>query len=115
MFLTKHNFIRSVVGDVWVFFLCMISVGANIKQLFKNSYSLECVEVNAAVSCLSDSQVPAAQQMLNFPEKNKEKPIDMQNFGLRTDIYSKKTLAKVRIFFSRHTWSAIQLVFLGLF
>lgn len=55
MFLTKHNFIRSVVGDVWVFFLCMISVGANIKQLFKNSYSLECVEVNAAVSCLSDS------------------------------------------------------------
>ncbi|XP_053792494.1 SWI/SNF complex subunit SMARCC1 [Vidua chalybeata] len=39
-------------------------------------------------------QVPAAQQMLNFPEKNKEKPTDLQNFGLRTDIYSKKTLAK---------------------
>uniref|UniRef100_A0A8C8AIB5 SWI/SNF related, matrix associated, actin dependent regulator of chromatin subfamily c member 1 n=1 Tax=Otus sunia TaxID=257818 RepID=A0A8C8AIB5_9STRI len=35
-----------------------------------------------------------AQQMLSFPEKNKEKPTDMQNFGLRTDIYSKKTLAK---------------------
>jgi hypothetical protein len=34
--------------------------------------------------------------MLNFPEKNKEKPIDLQNFGLRTDIYSKKTLAKVK-------------------
>uniref|UniRef100_A0A452T6E6 SWI/SNF related, matrix associated, actin dependent regulator of chromatin subfamily c member 1 n=1 Tax=Ursus maritimus TaxID=29073 RepID=A0A452T6E6_URSMA len=41
-----------------------------------------------------DEYVPAAQQMLNFPEKNKEKPIDLQNFGLRTDIYSKKTLAK---------------------
>uniref|UniRef100_A0A803VL87 SWI/SNF related BAF chromatin remodeling complex subunit C1 n=1 Tax=Ficedula albicollis TaxID=59894 RepID=A0A803VL87_FICAL len=40
------------------------------------------------------SQVPAAQQMLSFPEKNKEKPTDLQNFGLRTDIYSKKTLAK---------------------
>ncbi|NXX82194.1 SMRC1 protein, partial [Urocolius indicus] len=40
-------------------------------------------------------QVPAAQQMLSFPEKNKEKPTDLQNFGLRTDIYSKKTLAKV--------------------
>ncbi|NXY11332.1 SMRC1 protein, partial [Pteruthius melanotis] len=39
-------------------------------------------------------QVPAAQQMLSFPEKNKEKPTDLQNFGLRTDIYSKKTLAK---------------------
>uniref|UniRef100_A0A452T6H8 SWI/SNF related, matrix associated, actin dependent regulator of chromatin subfamily c member 1 n=1 Tax=Ursus maritimus TaxID=29073 RepID=A0A452T6H8_URSMA len=43
---------------------------------------------------LRSPQVPAAQQMLNFPEKNKEKPIDLQNFGLRTDIYSKKTLAK---------------------
>ncbi|NWY70790.1 SMRC1 protein, partial [Erithacus rubecula] len=45
------------------------------------------------VSCPC-SQVPAAQQMLSFPEKNKEKPTDLQNFGLRTDIYSKKTLAK---------------------
>ncbi|KAF1453439.1 SWI/SNF complex subunit SMARCC1, partial [Spheniscus demersus] len=42
-------------------------------------------------------QVPAAQQMLSFPEKNKEKPTDLQNFGLRTDIYSKKTLAKASI------------------
>ncbi|KFP54927.1 SWI/SNF complex subunit SMARCC1, partial [Cathartes aura] len=41
-------------------------------------------------------QVPAAQQMLSFPEKNKEKPTDLQNFGLRTDIYSKKTLAKAK-------------------
>ncbi|NXF53418.1 SMRC1 protein, partial [Oceanites oceanicus] len=41
--------------------------------------------------------VPAAQQMLSFPEKNKEKPTDLQNFGLRTDIYSKKTLAKASI------------------
>ncbi|XP_039593648.1 SWI/SNF complex subunit SMARCC1 isoform X2 [Polypterus senegalus] len=39
-------------------------------------------------------QVPASQQMLNFPEKAKEKPTDLQNFGLRTDIYSKKTLNK---------------------
>uniref|UniRef100_A0A8C9MRJ0 SWI/SNF related BAF chromatin remodeling complex subunit C1 n=1 Tax=Serinus canaria TaxID=9135 RepID=A0A8C9MRJ0_SERCA len=36
----------------------------------------------------------ALPQMLSFPEKNKEKPTDLQNFGLRTDIYSKKTLAK---------------------
>uniref|UniRef100_G1Q857 SWIRM domain-containing protein n=1 Tax=Myotis lucifugus TaxID=59463 RepID=G1Q857_MYOLU len=43
---------------------------------------------------LRSPQVPAAQQMLNFPEENKEKPIDLQNFGLCTDIYSKKTLAK---------------------
>ncbi|XP_066547625.1 SWI/SNF complex subunit SMARCC1 isoform X2 [Amia ocellicauda] len=35
-------------------------------------------------------QVPASQQMLNFPEKGKDKPSDLQNFGLRTDIYSKK-------------------------
>lgn len=37
-------------------------------------------------------QVPPAQQMLNFPEKGKDKPTDLQNFGLRTDIYSKKNL-----------------------
>ncbi|XP_062840664.1 SWI/SNF complex subunit SMARCC1 isoform X1 [Anolis carolinensis] len=43
---------------------------------------------------LRTPQIPASQQMLNFPEKNKEKPTDLQNFGLRTDIYSKKTLAK---------------------
>ncbi|XP_056418251.1 SWI/SNF complex subunit SMARCC2 isoform X8 [Hyla sarda] len=35
-------------------------------------------------------QTTASQQMLNFPDKNKEKPTDLQNFGLRTDMYSKK-------------------------
>ncbi|XP_063055653.1 SWI/SNF complex subunit SMARCC1 isoform X2 [Engraulis encrasicolus] len=35
-------------------------------------------------------QVQSAQQMLNFPDKLKDKPTDMQNFGLRTDMYSKK-------------------------
>uniref|UniRef100_A0A673WYW9 SWI/SNF related BAF chromatin remodeling complex subunit C2 n=1 Tax=Salmo trutta TaxID=8032 RepID=A0A673WYW9_SALTR len=37
-------------------------------------------------------QTPAAQQILSFPDKVKEKqPADLQNFGLRTDMYSKKT------------------------
>ncbi|XP_069614505.1 SWI/SNF complex subunit SMARCC2 isoform X3 [Ranitomeya imitator] len=36
-------------------------------------------------------QTSASQQMLNFPDKNKEKPTDLQNFGLRTDMYSKKS------------------------
>ncbi|XP_038144566.1 SWI/SNF complex subunit SMARCC1b [Cyprinodon tularosa] len=35
-------------------------------------------------------QVSASQHMLNFPEKNREKPSDCQNFGLRTDIYARK-------------------------
>lgn len=30
--------------------------------------------------------------MLNFPDKGKEKPTDMQNFGLRTDMYTKKNV-----------------------
>ncbi|NWU17886.1 SMRC2 protein, partial [Cephalopterus ornatus] len=34
----------------------------------------------------------ASQQMLNFPDKGKEKPADMQNFGLRTDMYTKKNV-----------------------
>ena len=30
--------------------------------------------------------------MLNFPDNGKEKPTDMQNFGLRTDMYTKKNV-----------------------
>uniref|UniRef100_A0A673CZJ5 SWI/SNF related, matrix associated, actin dependent regulator of chromatin, subfamily c, member 2 n=1 Tax=Sphaeramia orbicularis TaxID=375764 RepID=A0A673CZJ5_9TELE len=37
------------------------------------------------------SQTPASQQMMSFPDKVKDKPADLQNFGLRTDMYSKKT------------------------
>ncbi|XP_072927174.1 SWI/SNF complex subunit SMARCC2-like isoform X1 [Hemitrygon akajei] len=37
-------------------------------------------------------QTSASQQMLNFPDKNKEKAPDMQNFGLRTDMYAKKNI-----------------------
>ncbi|XP_063149741.1 SWI/SNF complex subunit SMARCC2 isoform X3 [Candoia aspera] len=37
-------------------------------------------------------QTTASQQMLNFPDKSKEKPPDMQNFGLRTDMYTKKNV-----------------------
>ncbi|KAJ8260336.1 hypothetical protein GJAV_G00179780 [Gymnothorax javanicus] len=37
------------------------------------------------------TQTPSSQQMLSFPEKVKEKPADLQNFGLRTDIYNKKS------------------------
>uniref|UniRef100_A0A096LY01 SWI/SNF related BAF chromatin remodeling complex subunit C2 n=1 Tax=Poecilia formosa TaxID=48698 RepID=A0A096LY01_POEFO len=36
-------------------------------------------------------QTPATQPMISFPDKVKEKPTDLQNFGLRTDMYSKKT------------------------
>ncbi|KAJ0023643.1 hypothetical protein NQD34_003542 [Periophthalmus magnuspinnatus] len=35
------------------------------------------------------AQTPAP--ITSFPEKVKEKPTDLQNFGLRTDMYSKKT------------------------
>ncbi|XP_053302165.1 SWI/SNF complex subunit SMARCC1b [Pleuronectes platessa] len=35
-------------------------------------------------------QVTASQHMLFFPEKSKEKPLDCQSFGLRSDIYTKK-------------------------
>lgn len=51
--------------------------------------------------------------MLNFPDKGKEKPPDMQNFGLRTDMYTKKNVAsKVRgavslglRAFAPHSWT----------
>ncbi|CAM4626484.1 hypothetical protein PO909_005510 [Leuciscus waleckii] len=37
------------------------------------------------------SQTSSSQQMLSFPDKVKDKPADLQNFGLRTDVYSKKS------------------------
>ncbi|XP_076012995.1 SWI/SNF complex subunit SMARCC2 isoform X2 [Genypterus blacodes] len=37
------------------------------------------------------TQTPSTQQMMSFPDKVKDKPADLQNFGLRTDMYSKKT------------------------
>ncbi|XP_056316198.1 SWI/SNF complex subunit SMARCC2 [Danio aesculapii] len=37
------------------------------------------------------TQTSSSQQMLSFPEKVKDKPADLQNFGLRTDVYSKKS------------------------
>ncbi|XP_034441432.1 SWI/SNF complex subunit SMARCC2 isoform X2 [Hippoglossus hippoglossus] len=37
------------------------------------------------------TQTPATQPMMSFPDKVKEKPADLQNFGLRTDMYSKKS------------------------
>ncbi|KAG8443449.1 hypothetical protein GDO86_012014 [Hymenochirus boettgeri] len=50
-------------------------------------------------------QVPPAQQMLHFPEKGKDKPSDLQNFGLRTDVYSKKTLAKSKSASAGREWT----------
>ncbi|XP_017334947.1 SWI/SNF complex subunit SMARCC2 [Ictalurus punctatus] len=37
------------------------------------------------------SQTPSSQPILSFPDKVKEKTTDLQNFGLRTDMYSKKS------------------------
>ncbi|KAB5583748.1 hypothetical protein PHYPO_G00099240 [Pangasianodon hypophthalmus] len=37
------------------------------------------------------SQTPSSQTIISFPDKVKDKPTDLQNFGLRTDMYSKKS------------------------
>ncbi|MCJ8729115.1 hypothetical protein PDJAM_G00102350 [Pangasius djambal] len=37
------------------------------------------------------SQTPSSQTVMSFPDKVKDKPTDLQNFGLRTDMYSKKS------------------------
>uniref|UniRef100_A0A8C6MKH9 SWI/SNF related, matrix associated, actin dependent regulator of chromatin subfamily c member 2 n=1 Tax=Nothobranchius furzeri TaxID=105023 RepID=A0A8C6MKH9_NOTFU len=39
-------------------------------------------------------QIPPPQQMPNFVDKSKDKPIDLQNFGLRPDLYKKNTKGK---------------------
>ncbi|XP_061530658.1 SWI/SNF complex subunit SMARCC1 isoform X2 [Phycodurus eques] len=38
--------------------------------------------------------IPPSQQMANFPDKMKDKAIDLQNFGLRTDQYKKNSKGK---------------------
>ncbi|XP_060620091.1 SWI/SNF complex subunit SMARCC2 isoform X5 [Anolis sagrei] len=48
--------------------------------------------VTETVKGKPEMQTTASQQMLNFPDKSKEKPPDMQNFGLRTDMYTKKNV-----------------------
>ncbi|XP_065609947.1 SWI/SNF complex subunit SMARCC2 isoform X2 [Cyrtonyx montezumae] len=48
--------------------------------------------VTESVKGKPELQTSASQQMLNFPDKSKEKPADMQNFGLRTDMYTKKNI-----------------------
>lgn len=46
------------------------------------------------VSHVFSFQIPPPQPMPNFADKSKDKPIDLQNFGLRPDLYKKN--AKVR-------------------
>ncbi|XP_073175232.1 SWI/SNF complex subunit SMARCC2 isoform X5 [Lepidochelys kempii] len=48
--------------------------------------------VPEAVKAKPELQTSASQQMLSFPDKGKEKPTDLQNFGLRTDMYTKKNI-----------------------
>lgn len=55
-------------------------------------------ELRRFLSCL---QVSASQHMLYFPERGREKPSDCQNFGLRTDIYTKK---HPKVLNSNHTY-----------
>uniref|UniRef100_A0A8C5CBB6 Uncharacterized protein n=1 Tax=Gadus morhua TaxID=8049 RepID=A0A8C5CBB6_GADMO len=56
-------------------------------------------------------QIPPAQPIMNFSEKNKDKPTNMQNFGLRPDLYAKKNL-KVS---STHTHTPFYLLALEMY
>uniref|UniRef100_A0AAR2J179 SWI/SNF related, matrix associated, actin dependent regulator of chromatin, subfamily c, member 2 n=1 Tax=Pygocentrus nattereri TaxID=42514 RepID=A0AAR2J179_PYGNA len=47
-------------------------------------------------SSLVPLQPKASQQILSFPDKVKDKPTDLQNFGLRTDMYNKKSASATR-------------------
>ncbi|XP_038566494.1 SWI/SNF complex subunit SMARCC1 isoform X1 [Micropterus salmoides] len=48
--------------------------------------------------------IPPPQQMPNFADKGKDKSIDLQNFGLRTDLYNKKN-PKVKAVNSTREWT----------
>lgn len=56
----------------------------------KHTFVCVCGPSDQLCRSLSLLQVSASQHMLYFPEKSREKPSDCQNFGLRSDIYTKK-------------------------
>ncbi|XP_077048810.1 LOW QUALITY PROTEIN: SWI/SNF complex subunit SMARCC2 [Agelaius phoeniceus] len=58
----------------------------------RKSKEMEELVVSETVKGKPELPSSASQQMLNFPDKGKEKPADMQNFGLRTDMYTKKNV-----------------------
>lgn len=48
------------------------------------------LELQLIMCCIWSLQIPPPQQMPGFIDKSKEKSIDLQNFGLRTDFYNRK-------------------------
>ncbi|KAM4580545.1 SWI/SNF complex subunit SMARCC1 isoform 3-T3 [Odontesthes bonariensis] len=50
-------------------------------------------------------QIPPQQQMANFVDKSKDKPIDLQNFGLRPDLYNKKNTKQGKPVATTRDWT----------
>ncbi|NXW52008.1 SMRC2 protein, partial [Nyctiprogne leucopyga] len=92
-YLTSTACRRNLAGDV-----CAIMRWVQHRLLWDGAWGdrhprdLSPVAVSPASPLLPRQQTSASQQMLNFPDKSKEKPADMQNFGLRTDMYTKKNV-----------------------
>ncbi|KAH0629164.1 hypothetical protein JD844_011027 [Phrynosoma platyrhinos] len=63
--------------------------------------------VTETVKGKPEMQTTASQQMLNFPDKSKEKPPDMQNFGLRTDMYTKKNVPSKALEMYKDDWNKV--------
>uniref|UniRef100_A0A8U8CCD0 Uncharacterized protein n=1 Tax=Geospiza parvula TaxID=87175 RepID=A0A8U8CCD0_GEOPR len=93
-YLTSTACRRNLAGDVCAI-MRWVRLGAGLAPLVLPGgwrswgwgLSLHC-----PLSPIPQQPSSASQQMLNFPDKGKEKPADMQNFGLRTDMYTKKNV-----------------------
>ncbi|XP_025889659.1 SWI/SNF complex subunit SMARCC2-like, partial [Nothoprocta perdicaria] len=83
-YLTSTACRRNLAGDVCAIMRCDGKTGRKSKDLEEL--------VSETVKGKPELQSSAAQQLLSFPDKGKEKPADMQNFGLRTDMYTKKNV-----------------------
>uniref|UniRef100_A0A2K5DPY9 SWI/SNF related, matrix associated, actin dependent regulator of chromatin subfamily c member 1 n=1 Tax=Aotus nancymaae TaxID=37293 RepID=A0A2K5DPY9_AOTNA len=81
-YLTSTACRRNLTGDV----CAIMRVHALLEKWELVNYQVDpesrpmLIPIWACASHLRSPQVPAAQKMLNFPEKSNEKPIDLQNF-----------------------------------
>ncbi|TNN56661.1 SWI/SNF complex subunit SMARCC1 [Liparis tanakae] len=71
-----------------------------------DTYRLNPQEYLTSTSCRRNltGDIPPQQPMPNFADKGKDKSIDLQNFGLRTDLYNKKNF-KGKLVNSTRDWT----------
>ncbi|CAJ0950555.1 unnamed protein product [Ranitomeya imitator] len=109
-YLTSTACRRNLTGDV----CAVMRVHAFLEQWGLVNYQVDADSRPMAMgppptphfNVLADTPSGLVPLHMRTPQrKNKDKPSDLQNFGLRTDVYSKKTLAKSKSASAGREWT----------